>query len=120
VLFSFASTNTRRTTGVNNETQNDKQEPDLEMKPYGRESSKTEFDMILSGSDTGERMSLSIRYSTELFRKETIEKFIEYFKEIISALAGNEFIKLNDIKMSHDLGVAMADIYQSDETEFEF
>jgi hypothetical protein len=41
-----------------------------------------------------------------------MEKFILYFKEIISAVVENKHIPLEEIKISHDLGEAKSTVPQ--------
>jgi len=95
----------------------------LNVKPYEwgeGEISQAKFDMIFSGRDGGDCLFLVIEYSMELFKKETIERFIMYFKEVVSAVTENESIKLKDITISHDLVIAVSDVYQGAESDFEF
>ena len=123
VLFSFTPQNTK------NASNSDQWEPGLKVKPYGRGEGPNlgaipgmgaKFDMLFTGKDTGENLSFAVEYRTELFKKETIEIFIECFKQVVSAVKENESVKLKSIKISHDLGVAAADVYKRDKIEFEF
>ena len=49
-----------------------------------------------------------------------MERFIVFSREIASAVAYNKEIKLNDIKISHDLLTAVSGIYKRADSEFEF
>jgi hypothetical protein len=42
----------------------------------------------------------SFEYSTELFRKKTIELFVKGFKEIVFSILEHKNIKLKDIKVA--------------------
>ncbi|MCP4155534.1 MAG: hypothetical protein GY757_47865, partial [bacterium] len=68
----------------------------------------TMFDMCLQLMDTGENLSITLVYWEKLFKEETIQRFCEYYQEIVTAVAGNTGIKLKEIKISHDLGVAQS------------
>jgi amino acid adenylation domain-containing protein len=46
-----------------------------------------------------EQFYLSIEYCVKLFKKETIEKFIHYFKNITSQIIDNPDIRLNEIEL---------------------
>ena len=67
--------------------------------------------------EEGNRVTFFVEYKTELFTEKTIERFITYFKEIISAVVDNRKIILKDIKISHELLSAAA---KQEEIEFEF
>ncbi|UCH96575.1 MAG: amino acid adenylation domain-containing protein, partial [Candidatus Aminicenantes bacterium] len=75
----------------------------LKLKPYLFESVVSKFDMGLIGEDLGKRVVFRFEYCTKLFKKETIERFIKYFKELVHAVAGNPNVTLNNIEISHEL-----------------
>jgi len=58
---------------------------DLKIKPYGYENRTSKFDLNLRVIEVEEKLYFSFEYSTKLFTKETILKFIQYFKKIISS-----------------------------------
>ena len=97
--------------------------PHLEVKPYepgGEQPLKVKFDLLLTGADTGEELFFVIEYSSELFKKETIQRFIKYLKEILAAVLIDGSTRLKNIKISHRLVTAAAAIYQSSESHFDF
>jgi tyrocidine synthetase-3 len=96
--------------------------PGLKIKPCEDERGQAKFDLLFTGMDTGagDNLVFDIEYSTELFKKEKIERFITYFRQISSAVIENESIPLKDIKISHDLAAAVSDLYQRDESVFDF
>jgi len=57
---------------------------DLKIKPYGYENRTSKFDLNLRVFEVEEKLSFSFEYSTKLFTKATILRFIHYFKKIIS------------------------------------
>ena len=67
---------------------------------YERESAKR--DLTLIAYETPTNLYFIIEYCVKLFKEETIEKFIKYFKEIISIVLKDKNIKLGDIRVSHD------------------
>jgi len=95
-------------------------EPDLKIKKFEFETNKAMFDMILGVNDFGERLEFIILYSIKLFKKSTIERFMNYFKEIVFSVLENKFIPLKDISISYDLKVLKSDLYKIDESNFEF
>ncbi len=62
---------------------------------------ESKFDLALRAVETGENLLLNLIYSTRLFQAGTIEKYIHYFKEIVSAVLKNKNIKIGDIEISH-------------------
>ncbi|MCP4154129.1 MAG: hypothetical protein GY757_40765, partial [bacterium] len=119
VLFSFSSSNRTRVSPQPPDTD----ESALKLKAFGEgENNKVrvKFDLLFTGGDSGDGLSFVFQYRVQLFRKETIEKFIDYFKDIVSAVTEDERIQLGNINIDHELGAAAADVYESDEIEFEF
>jgi len=94
--------------------------PDEETKTFGAENTLSMFDLYFQGAEIKEEIFLVLVYSTKLFKKETMEKFINYMIEIILSVTGNNQVKLKDIKISHDLGSAAPTIFQDEEGDFGF
>jgi hypothetical protein len=78
------------------------------------------LDMILAGIDTGRRLDMVITYYKKLFRRETIERYIDYFRKIVSAVLENEAVQLKDIHLTTHLVAADKNILANIESEFEF
>jgi iturin family lipopeptide synthetase A len=69
----------------------------LTVKPYNLEQLISKFDISLSAAETDGGLSMSFEYSTNLFAKETIVRFISYFKKIVAAITDDPTVKLGDI-----------------------
>lgn len=67
-----------------------------------------------------EKIIFFFEYCIDLFKKETMERFSNYFIEIIRIVVENPDIKLGDIDILHDYGAAGLDMISRDETEFGF
>ena len=67
----------------------------LETLPWKSKTSK--FDITLSAVESDSGLSFSFEYSTELFKSDTIDRFVTYFKNIISAVTLNPDIRIADI-----------------------
>jgi tyrocidine synthetase-3 len=63
--------------------------------PFRHNSSK--FDLTLHAIEAGEMLGVSIEYSTKLFKKETIQRFIRYLQIIVSSVSDDPSRKLSDI-----------------------
>jgi non-ribosomal peptide synthetase component F len=96
--------------------------PGLKIKPYEGEDKQVKFDILFTGRETGEGKNLffKVEYSTGLFKKETMERFIDYFKEVAAAVIENESLALKDIVISHDLSLALSDAHQAADIDFDF
>ena len=57
------------------------------------------FDLTLSAEERGVELFLSFQYCTKLFKKETIERFIIYFKKIVSYIVKEPGIKISEIEI---------------------
>jgi tyrocidine synthetase-3 len=75
----------------------DRQEP--EQTQHGYEYRVAKFDMTFSGLELGNRLLFTIEYSTRLFKKETIERFITFFKRITADISRNPEGKISGILM---------------------
>jgi natural product biosynthesis luciferase-like monooxygenase protein/amino acid adenylation domain-containing protein len=57
------------------------------------------FDLSLSAVLLGDRIQLQMEYSTSLFRRETIERFMGYFTRLVSAVIENPDVRIGDMRM---------------------
>nr|WP_159102356.1 non-ribosomal peptide synthetase [Caldalkalibacillus mannanilyticus] len=55
------------------------------------------FDLTLNVMESDEGISLSLEYGTKLFRRETMERFMGHFKQILEVIVENSFVQLGDI-----------------------
>jgi amino acid adenylation domain-containing protein len=67
--------------------------PDENLHPVAR------FDIVFQVIEINDRFDCSVEYCTRLFKKETIKKFIAYFKKILEAVYHNAGQKLLDIEI---------------------
>jgi non-ribosomal peptide synthetase component F len=65
--------------------------------PVGFKKEVSKMDLNLEGYERGEELFFYIEYCTKLFKDETIEKFIQYFKRCISAVIENPGTTIRDI-----------------------
>ncbi|MEM9921681.1 MAG: amino acid adenylation domain-containing protein, partial [Bacteroidota bacterium] len=57
----------------------------------------SKFDLTLSAVETATGLDLSFEYSTALFKKETMTRFMAYFHRIIDAVIVNADVRITDI-----------------------
>jgi amino acid adenylation domain-containing protein len=56
--------------------------PGLTLAPYGYEHRRAKFDLIFNGEEVGEEIHFVAEYSTDLYTRDTILRFIDYFKRL--------------------------------------
>jgi amino acid adenylation domain-containing protein len=66
---------------------------------YAYESRVSKFDMTLAGVEVGDELHFSLEYCTTLFKRETIERFIKYFKTMVSWILADPSGKIADIEI---------------------
>jgi len=66
---------------------------------FSEKMTVTKFDLNLRGVDLGDRLGFNLSFSRNLFKQETIAKFITYFRQIIGSLKENPGIQLKDISL---------------------
>ncbi|NOR44474.1 MAG: amino acid adenylation domain-containing protein, partial [Candidatus Delongbacteria bacterium] len=62
---------------------------ELEENTYTHIRGISKFDLNLTAIDFGEQLYFDLEYSRKLFKPETIDRFIEYFKTIINTIIDN-------------------------------
>jgi acyl transferase domain-containing protein/acyl carrier protein len=88
--------------------------------PLPYEAMPAQVDISLEAMEVNERIEFSLTYCTKLFKRETIDKFFEFFKKIISVVVENKEIKLEDIAVPQQLEKAQLNIPQTGEITFGF
>lgn len=63
--------------------------PGLALKQYNAQYGVSQFDLTLWVVESPEKLLLKFEYATALFKKETIEKFIAYFRNILAAVTAD-------------------------------
>ena len=76
--------------------------PGLSLEPYNYDEVFAKFDLTLTVHEKDKAIYLNFEYNTSLFKQETIQRFIVYFKKIVSTIATNADIKLSEIDILTD------------------
>jgi amino acid adenylation domain-containing protein len=71
----------------------------LKLLPFNYEFKTSKFDLSLQAVELEEKLAFSLVYSTKLFRKETIEKFIGYFKAVVFTVTRDPETKIIDVEI---------------------
>ncbi|MCF2220332.1 amino acid adenylation domain-containing protein [Chryseobacterium sp. PS-8] len=80
------------------------EEPELSMgnlmvSSYSHNHVDAKFDISLTVSEDKDQLFLSFEYSTNLFKRESIERFAEYFQNIVDAVTADPEVIIKEIQM---------------------
>ncbi|MGD2093360.1 MAG: amino acid adenylation domain-containing protein, partial [Candidatus Aminicenantes bacterium] len=73
--------------------------PELELTPIAHRMERSKFDLTLMGMEEEERLFLTFEYSTNLFKKSTIERFVSYIKKVVCDVVDNPDIKICEVEI---------------------
>ncbi|MGE5342507.1 MAG: amino acid adenylation domain-containing protein [Candidatus Omnitrophota bacterium] len=73
--------------------------PGLKLSSYAYENKISKFDLTLSAIETECTFLFTFEYGTKLFKPETIERFILYFKNMIQAVIEHRNQRLSDFEI---------------------
>ncbi|HLP59759.1 MAG TPA: amino acid adenylation domain-containing protein, partial [Candidatus Deferrimicrobium sp.] len=73
--------------------------PGLRFIPHEYESKISKFDLTLIVVEVEEKLRLTFEYSTKLFKRETVERFSVYFKNIVKSIIENKERKISDFEI---------------------
>ena len=72
---------------------------DLQIQPYPYKPNTSRFDLTLDGEERAGELVFTLEYSTELFKKETVIRFIQYFQNIIQEALAQPTRKISQISL---------------------
>ena len=97
--------------------------PGLNLTIYNNVEENTltvsKFDLLLSAVESNDGLSLKLEYSYDLFTRETIERFIKYYKKVVNTVINNSDIKLSDITLI-DNKEELAVVYELNNTKISY
>jgi len=94
--------------------------PGLNIRTYDYESHNSQVDFSLYVSEAGGSIQLDMVFCSDLFKKETMNRFMMGFLDVIFTVAKNPDIRLVDIQLAHGLAQARTDSYEDIEGDFDF
>jgi tyrocidine synthetase-3 len=71
--------------------------PGLKLSPHEHQTRTSKFDLTLIGVELEEKLRFIFEYSTILFRASTIERFITYFRKIVSIVVEDPGVKIGEV-----------------------
>ncbi|MFS4449744.1 condensation domain-containing protein, partial [Maribacter sp. 2307UL18-2] len=73
--------------------------PGLTLRPYDLAHDISKFDQTLTVMESKDVLHFDFEYSTDLFKRETMERFVTYFKNIVGSVIEDPTVRLSDIAM---------------------
>jgi amino acid adenylation domain-containing protein/thioester reductase-like protein/non-ribosomal peptide synthase protein (TIGR01720 family) len=87
--------------------------------PYRFQIKKSKFDMTLVGIEAEYGLQFSLEYNTSLFKANTVERFIRYFKTIVDSACRNIDREINLIEFVPELEKNLV-LYQFNNTDSDY
>ncbi len=97
--------------------------PGLEMvddSDYDDLFNSAKLDLLFNTADMGDKILLSMDFSTDLFKTATVEKIVNHYTDIIGQISADPDIPLGDIKLSRDTHDVKLDIKKDEYNDFSF
>jgi hypothetical protein len=71
--------------------------PGLKIKPYRVEFLRSKIDLAVKVTDVEENLYIGFEYCSKLFKRETIDKMIRYFRNTLDAVIENPHLQISEI-----------------------
>ncbi|MCP5048406.1 MAG: KR domain-containing protein [bacterium] len=92
----------------------------LQITHYGESVKFAKFDLNFEASEDFESIGIVLRYSTELFKPETIREMSGYYLEMLENITNNINAKIGNINASHDFLTVGSNLYADADGDFNF
>ncbi len=73
--------------------------PDTPAAPVTLRHITSKFDITFYCTEIENKLYFTVEYSTALFKKETVERFVRYYKQIVTAVAGDDSPGLSQLEI---------------------
>jgi non-ribosomal peptide synthetase component F len=93
--------------------------PGLKLGSYEFENKIAIFDLSLTVAELEENLAIGFEYNTRLFKPDTIERFMDFYRQIISIIVNNREIKIEEILINHHYTEIGTNIFSTDLGDFE-
>ena len=93
---------------------------ELQFVPFETENSTAQLDLSFSATRHENRVAFSVVYCTRLYKRETVNRLIQFFQHIIRLVTDDLTVKIGEIEMPHELGLADVAMFKEDESDFDF
>ncbi|MGD2089310.1 MAG: amino acid adenylation domain-containing protein [Candidatus Aminicenantes bacterium] len=93
---------------------------ELVIKPRKTRNNIAKFDLLLTAEQQEDQLLFTFSYYTKIFKKETVIRFINYFKELVTIVIKEKNIQLKEIKLSQGLLTSNINMNADEYTDFGF
>ena len=73
--------------------------PGVQLIPYQHENQAALFDLMLVGEEIAGGIHFELEYAAKLFRKERVQQFVTYFKQILQTIRQHPDLRLSEITL---------------------
>ncbi|HLP57719.1 MAG TPA: amino acid adenylation domain-containing protein, partial [Candidatus Deferrimicrobium sp.] len=73
--------------------------PGLKLKPFPYERGTSKLDLTFVAVEMDQRLSFTVEYAVCLFKQETVLRFSDYYKKVVSAILANPDVKISEIEI---------------------
>ncbi|MCP4150500.1 MAG: AMP-binding protein, partial [bacterium] len=73
--------------------------PGLKMQPFEMEVSVSKFDITFIAEENEDNLNIDLEYSSELFKEETVLRFISYFKQLTASVLEEREQRISQIEV---------------------
>ena len=98
----FSLNNVKDDTGEPSETESDgrvRAAPNPSSPPPGSEERTAKFDLSIVAEESPQKLFFMFQYCTKLFKEETMQRFIEYFKQLLLTVPAAPGLRLSEIEI---------------------
>jgi amino acid adenylation domain-containing protein len=92
----------------------------VSFRPYAYEKKSTQFEILFYIWENGGVIDLVVSYCIKIFKKETLESFLEHFEEIANCVVHHKQIKLKDIKLTESFSESGSTFLNEAKIDLEF
>lgn len=71
----------------------------LTITPHKRQHTVSQFDLLLIVNEVPEKLKINIEYSTDLFSEKTIQRFVDYFHNLVNVIINDSNQKLSELEI---------------------
>ncbi len=75
---------------------------ELQIEPYPYKATTSRFDLTLDGEERAGELVFTLEYATDLFKRETVMRFIRYFRTILQEVLKHPAQKMGSIHLLDD------------------
>ena len=92
----------------------------LTFMPFTYESQVAQHDISLQAIEVEGGIHFNLEYCKKLFKRETVERFRDFFKKIVASVMENREIQIKDIRIFQQTKAAAPPLVQAEDIQFGF